>query len=186
MKLLAALALGAILNPGIVIRDIDGVRREPLKVEQGKVEALFFVTHDCPISNYYSREIRRICEGGAARGLSCALVYVDPTLTDDQVRKHAEEYGHGDYPKIVDRKHELVQATGAEITPTAMLITPDKKIAYKGRIDNFYAALGKTRRVVTEHDLRDAVDSVLAGHPVEKPESQPVGCYIPDLKAYGK
>ena len=184
MKWLAAFALSALLNPGVTVPDIDGVRREPLKVSKGRAEVLFFVTHDCPISNYYSHEIRRICEAGAAKGLSCSLVYVDPTLTNEQVRKHAGEYGHGAYPKIIDRKHELVKATGADITPTAVLVTADKQIAYRGRIDNFYAALGKTRRVITEHDLRDAIDSVLAGRRVEKPETSPVGCYIPDLKAY--
>ena len=186
MKWLAAFALYSILNPGVILQDIDGVKREPLKVEKGRAQVLFFVTHDCPVSNYYSHEIRRICEDGARRGLGCSLVYVDPTLTADQVRKHAAEYGHGNYPKIVDRKHELVKATGADITPTAVLITADKTIAYRGRIDNFYAALGKTRRVVTEHDLRDAIDAVFAGRKVEKPENSPIGCYIPDLKAYEK
>src|SRR5258707_166498 len=113
MKVLAALALGAILHPAVVVRDIDGVKREPLNVEKGHVEALFFVTNDCPISNYYAQEIRRICEEYAARGLGCALVYSDPALTDEQARKHAQEYRHGAYPKIVDRAHALVKATGA-------------------------------------------------------------------------
>ena len=75
-------------------------------------------------------------------------------------------------------------ATGATITPQAVVIRPDESIAYRGRIDNFYAALGRPRRVVTEHDLRDALDAVFAGKPVPKPETQAVGCYIPELSAY--
>jgi hypothetical protein len=179
MKWLAALALGTILHPSVAVRDIDGVNREPLKVDKGHLEALFFVTNDCPVSNYYAHEIRRICEDYAQRGLGCALVYSDPSLTDEQARKHAGEYGHGAYPKIVDRAHALVKATGAAITPTAVLIKPDQSIAYRGRIDNFYAGLGKPRQVVTEHDLRDAVEAVIAGRPVVKQETSPVGCYIP-------
>jgi hypothetical protein len=178
MRWLLLSALGLVLHPAIAVNDIDGVAREPLKVDKGHVEALFFVTNDCPVSNYYSHEIRRICDEYASRGVGCALVYTDPTLTDDQVRQHAKDYGHGAYPKIVDRSHQLVKATGAAITPTAVLIGPNESIAYRGRIDNFYAAIGKTRRVVTEHDLRDALDAVLAGHPVAKPETPPVGCYI--------
>ena len=65
---LAAFALSAILHPMVRVRDTQGIERLPLKVEHGKVEALFFVAHDCPISNYYSREIRRICEDYASRG----------------------------------------------------------------------------------------------------------------------
>ena len=146
MKWLLALALSSILHPSVTVQDIDGVSRTPLKVESGgRASALFFVTHDCPVSNYYSHEIRRICEEYGKRGVSCTLVYVDPTLTEAQVHKHAEEYGHGDYPKIIDRTHELVKATGADVTPTAIVIRPDASIAYRGRIDNFYAAIGKTR-----------------------------------------
>jgi hypothetical protein len=178
MKFLVLFALGTILHPSVAVRDIDGVLREPLKVEKGHVEALFFVTNDCPISNYYSHEIRRICEDYAQRGVGCALVYTDPALTDEQARRHAGEYGHGSYPKIVDRAHALVKATGAAINPTAVLIRPDASIAYRGRIDNFYAAIGKQRRIVTEHDLRDALEAVIAGRPVAKQEASPVGCYI--------
>jgi len=190
MKFPAAFAIGTILlaaapatirQPSIAIRDIDGVKREPLRVAPGHAEALFFVTEDCPVSNYYSREIRRICEDYAHRGLGCSLVYVDPATTDEKARKHAAEYGHGAYAKMVDREHVLIDATQAAITPTAVVIRSDETIAYRGRIDNFFAAIGKSRRVVTEHDLRDALDAVFAGKPVAKPETPVVGCYIDDL-----
>lgn len=178
MKWLFLFALSGVLHPAISVRDIDEVMREPLKVEKGRAEALFFLTNDCPVSNYYSHEIRRICEDYATRGVGCALVYTDPTMTDEQARQHSREYGHGAYPKIVDRTHALVKATGAAINPTAVVIRPDESIAYRGRIDNSFAAIGKQRRVVTEHDLRDALDAVIAGKPVAKPETSPIGCYI--------
>jgi hypothetical protein len=184
MNWLALFALGAVLTPSIRIKDIQGIERRPLKVEKGHAEAVFFVASDCPISNYYSHEIRRICEEYAGKGLGCSLVYIDPTMTDAAAAKHAQEYGHGAYPKIVDRTHALVAATGVTITPQAAVIRGDETIAYRGRIDNFYVALGRSRRVVTEHDLRDALDAVFAGRAAPKPETQAVGCYIPDLSAY--
>ena len=118
--------------------------------------------------------------------MSCSLVYVDPTLTEEQVRQHAQDYGLGDYPKIIDRRHELVAATRAEVTPTAVIVLRNGSIAYRGRIDNFYADFGKPRRMVTEHDVRDALDAVIAGKTVAKAEAKPVGCFIPDLKFYSK
>ena len=182
MKLSILLALGSVLHPGTQVRNVDGNRIEPLQVSKGHAEALFFVTQDCPVSNVYSHEIRRICEEYAQKGLGCSLVYVDAALSDDQARKHAQEYGHGSYPKIVDRQHALVKATGAEITPTAVLVAAGGSIAYRGRIDNLYASLGKARRVVTEHDLRDAIEAVLSGKPVARAEAPPVGCYIEPLR----
>ena len=65
---LALFALALALNPSLHLRDIDGIDRHPLKVEKGHAEALFFITEDCPISNYYSHEIRRICDDYAPKG----------------------------------------------------------------------------------------------------------------------
>lgn len=184
MNRLALLTLGAILHPSVAVRDVDGVRREPLKVGKGHFSALIFVTGDCPVSNYYSHEIRRICEEYAPRGLECTLVYTDPAMKDEDAARHAREYGHGSYPKVVDRDRALVQASGATITPEVVVIRPDESIAYRGRIDNYYAALTRPRAQVTEHDWRDALDAVIAGKPVAKPEVPAVGCFIPDKRFY--
>ena len=184
MRPLVLLALGSILHPSIAVRDVDGVRREPLKVEKGHLSALIFVTNDCPISNYYAHEIRRTCDEYAPRGLQCTLVYIDPTMKDADATRHAREYGHGDYPKVVDRDRALVDSTGATVTPEVVMIRADESIVYRGRIDNYYAELTKPRAQVTEHDWRDALNSVMAGKAVAKPEVPAVGCYIPDKKLY--
>jgi hypothetical protein len=186
MRWVAAFALTAILHPAVRVRDVNGVEHRPLQVEKGHAQAVFFVAHDCPISNYYSHEIRRICDEYSKRGLGCSLVFIEPNLSDADATQHAKEYGHGDYPKIVDRTHALVAATGVTITPEVVVIKDDETIAYRGRIDNFYVALGRSRRVVTEHDLRDTLDAVFSGKPVPTPETQAVGCYIPDLSAYSQ
>jgi len=68
--------------------------------------------------------------------------------------------------------------------PEAVVVLADGSIAYRGRIDNFYADYGKPRRMATEHNLRDALDAVLARKAVERPSTTPVGCFIPDLKFY--
>jgi hypothetical protein len=184
MNRLALLALGAILHPAILVRDVNGVAREPLRVEKGHISALIFVTNDCPISNYYSHEIRRTCEDYAGRGLECTLVYIDPTMKDVAAVQHARDFGHGDYPKVVDRDRALVAATGVTVTPEVVVVRPDETIAYRGRIDNYYVDLTKPRAQVTEHDWRDALDAVVAGKPVPKPEVPAVGCYIPEKKFY--
>jgi hypothetical protein len=184
MRPLVLLALGSVLHPGIVVRDVDGVRREPLKVEKGHLAALVFVTHDCPISNYYSHEIRRVCDEYKGRGVDCTLVYIDPTMRDEAAAKHARDYGHGDYPKVVDRERELVAATGVTVTPEVVVVRRDERIAYRGRIDDYYAQLTKPRAQVTVHDWRDALDEMLEGKAVVRPEVPAVGCAIPDKRFY--
>jgi hypothetical protein len=65
------------------------------------------------------------------------------------------------------------------VTPEAVVVTPAGVIKYRGRIDDRYIALGQQRRVVTSHDLRDAIDAVIGGKAVPHAETEAVGCFIP-------
>jgi hypothetical protein len=51
-------------------------------------------------------------------------------------------------------------------------------VRYRGRINNFYAALGKPRQQVAVHDLRDALEALMAGRPILNPETEALGCFI--------
>jgi hypothetical protein len=66
----------------------------------------------------------------------------------------------------------------------AVVVRPDERIAYRGRIDDYYAKLTKPRAQVTVHDWWDALDEALAGKAVARPEIPAVGCVIPDKKFY--
>jgi thiol-disulfide isomerase/thioredoxin len=145
------------------------------------ISVQFFITSDCPISNSYAPEIQRICAEYAPKGVSCELVYVDPTLTQADVDKHVKDFGYSSVPAILDATQKLVKIAGATITPEAAIIGPGGAVLYRGRIDNVYAALGKRRPEATEHDLRKALDEVLSGKPVSAPRTQAVGCYIPSI-----
>src|ERR1700691_6130002 len=163
------------------IHEVNGLDRRPLRVDTSKASVLFFISDECPISNAFAREIARICADYKSKGIGCDLVYVDAAMSDDQARKHAQEYGHGDYPRIVDRLHELVKATGVTVTPEAAVVNREGKAVYRGRIDDSVAALGQPRRPVKETDLRNALDAVVMGKAVEKPETKALGCYISDF-----
>jgi hypothetical protein len=145
---------------------------------RGNLTIEFFVMTDCPISNHYALEIRRICATYASHDVGCRLVYVDLSLGDEAARAHAREYQHGAYPVVVDRDRVLVRAAGATVAPEAAVLDANRRIIYRGRIDDFYADWGKARRVVREHTLRDALDAILAGRPVTQPRTPAVGCYI--------
>jgi len=175
----SALLFAIPLLPSVMLRDVDGHALKPLE-PAGPAEILFFITNDCPVANSYAPEIQHICSDYAAKGVACTLVYSDPSIDAAAIRKHRADYGYKDpISAVSDGTHQLAHATGATITPEAVVVGKAGKVLYRGRIDNFYAGLGKPRRVVTEHDLRQALDEVLAGKPVSHPQTQAVGCYIP-------
>jgi len=158
--------------------DIEGLDHGTLdSPARGRWTNLFFVRTDCPIANQYAPEIKRICADHAAVGVECLLVYVDGHLTADDVRRHVADFDL-ELPAILDRDHALVARAGATITPEAVIFATRAELEYRGRIDNRYAELGRPRRQVTEHDLRDALDDLVAGRAVRRPQTQATGCYI--------
>jgi len=164
------------VNPSLAVKDIHGQTQHPFE-GKGKAAMVFFITDDCPISNRYAHEIRRICEAYAGRA-SCTLDYIDASLTPEKVQKHLTEFGHGSYPAVIDTKQALVKAAGATVTPEVAVILADGTVAYRGRIDNTWATWGQNRSHATEFDLKNALDEVMAGKPVTVARTKAVGCYI--------
>ncbi len=171
------------VSPAISVRDTQGKMRKPFFAAPNTAAVVFFVTNDCPVSNGYAQEMRRICEAYKGKA-SCTLDYIDPTLSTETVAKHFTEYNHGDYPAVIDTEHALVKASGAQVTPEVVVVLPGGQIAYRGRIDNKYVALGRARQQPTVHDLRDVLDAVLSGKPVESSRTSPIGCYITPLEFF--
>ncbi len=168
-------------DTSLTLKDVSGKERKPFDLGADRASVLIFVLHDCPIANAYAPEISRIAAAYKTQPVRLALVYVDPDLTLKEINRHRKEYGHEGYTAFFDRKHQLVKATVAEVTPEAAVIDSSGRIAYRGRISNLYADYGKRRREATRHDLRAAIDAVLAGRPVATPRTEALGCFIPKL-----
>jgi hypothetical protein len=158
-------------------RDIDGRAVAPF-APAGKAHVLLFVQTDCPVSNTFAPEIQRICTAYASKGVGCTLAYEDVRVDAAGVRKHLNDYAYRGIPATIDSSRALADRAGATITPEAVVVDAAGAVRYRGRINNFYASLGKPRQRVTEHDLTDALDAILAGKPVPKPATEALGCFI--------
>jgi hypothetical protein len=149
-----------------------------------KAVVLLFVGYDCPISNSYTKEIVRLCNEFMPKKVAFCVVYADADISKDDARKHAKEYGFC-CPAILDPKMTLALKVGATVKPEAAVLSPQGELRYLGRIDNRYVDFGKRREQVTSHELRDALDAVLAGKPVATPRVKALGCDI-DLPKQSK
>src|SRR5262249_30324445 len=77
-----------------------------------------------------------------------------------------------------DDKGAAVEALKAAATPEAFVLDHNFVLRYRGRIDDGYSARLKKSRTITHHDLKDALDDLLAGKPVGTPLTKAVGCPI--------
>ena len=145
---------------------------------KSKLTVIFFLGHDCPISNTYAPEIDRIVREYSQKGCAAFLAYPSHDLTAAAAEKHRIEFRHS-ATGLMDPDQKLARAVGATITPEAAVLNQAGKVLYLGRIDDRHVDFGVARPEPTRRDLRLALDEALAGKPVSKPRTKAVGCFIP-------
>ena len=161
------------------VTDLEGRPAAPLATAADhRATVLLFITHDCPISNGYAPEIRRLCDAFGPRGVAFYLVYSDPSVTPVEARQHYHDYAYT-CAALLDPDHELARLAGATITPEAAVFLPNRQRIYRGRIDDLYVDLGKPRFHATSNDLRDVLDAIAKNQPLTARTTPAIGCHIP-------
>ncbi|HUK32993.1 MAG TPA: redoxin domain-containing protein [Vicinamibacterales bacterium] len=181
LRTLAAAAIALAMATPVRVPDLEGKLVDPLHSSAGTTSTvLLFISTDCPVSNRYAPDIRRLYETYSKDGVAFWLVYPNPADSTGDIRDHIKAFS---YPgtALRDPKHDLVKAAGATITPEAAVYDAKGTLTYRGRIDDRYSAVGIEKAQATRHDLQDAIAATLTGKPVRQKTTQAVGCYIADF-----
>jgi hypothetical protein len=162
------------------ITDLSGNPADPLS-DQGKVRVLLFVRTDCPITNRYAPELRRIADHFAQSPVAFFLVYSGRAESGPVVEKHIREYR---FPGtvILDPGHDLARRAHATVAPEAAIFDHAGRLVYHGRIDDRWISFGTSRPQPTVHDLESAVTAALAGKPPREQTTQAIGCALEDVR----
>ena len=166
----------------VLVQTLTGAPVDALQAPKGTTAIVFlFTSTDCPISNRYAPEVRRIAETFASKGVTFRLVYPNPAETAAAIREHMSAFAYaGATEALRDPTHALVKFAGATVTPEAAVYTGGR-IVYRGRIDDRHVDLGVERPAATRRDLFDALTAIVAGKVVAQPTTQAVGCFIADF-----
>ncbi len=158
----------------------DGGRHRSAELRDARAGVLIFLATDCPISNRYAPVIHELESEYKIRGVMFFAVFSGVDSSAGEIKKHLADFSL-DMPGLLDPGALLAKQTGARVTPEAVVISPDGRMAYTGRIDNRYVDWGKTRPEATEHDLKDALEAVLARRAVAHATTKALGCAISGL-----
>jgi hypothetical protein len=181
---LAVLAIPALCNqPGTAaaaVRDLDGQVVRPFS-DDAKANVFLFVRTDCPVTNRYAPELKRVAARFSPKGVRFWLVYPDRSESADSIRKHIETYGFPGTP-VRDPGRAVERYAKATVAPEAAVFDAQGQLRYHGRIDDRWISYGKSRQEASRHDLEVAISEVLEGRPVSMPETKAIGCYLADLE----
>lgn len=179
MKYYVLILAAALASAGTGTLDLAGNASDPFATPAA-ARVFIFVRTDCPLTNRYAPELRRIAEEFAAQSVQFWLVYPDPSETTAKIQRHMMDYSFPGRP-LRDPHHDLVKRAHAEIAPEAAVFDSKNELVYHGRIDDLWVAPGRARPMPTTHDLEDAVAAVLEGKSPKSAETHAVGCSLADV-----
>lgn len=140
---------------------------------------VMFLCNHCPYVVHVNPEIVRIAMDYQAKGVAFVAISSNdvknfPDDAPDKMKVHALQTGYS-FPYLYDESQEVARAYDAACTPDFYIFDKNRKLYYRGRIDN---SRPKTDTPVTGADLRAALDAVLAGKPAPQPQYPSGGCNI--------
>ena len=178
------LAIGS-RAPNFELPGIDGAIHKLSDYSASSVLVVIFTCNHCPIAQMYERRIAQLAADYKDRGVSVVAIEpndpnaitideLDSSDTSDSLEemKIRAQYKHLTYPYLYDGETQSVtDAYGPQATPHAFVFDSGRRLRYEGRMDNSYRA-----ELVTTHEVRDAIDALLAKREVVVKHTGVFGC----------
>ncbi|MEO0899752.1 MAG: redoxin domain-containing protein [Bacteroidota bacterium] len=137
-----------------------------------------FLSEDCPICRYYTLELNQMYEDYKDKGIGMVGMFPNRSSTERKIKEFKEKYKLA-FPLKREYLQHVSREFGVRVTPEVVVYDEgEKKVIYKGRIDNTYAALGKRRAKPSQREMRKVLDAIVNDQPIIPSETTSVGCFI--------
>lgn len=166
--------------PAFFLPDVVTGRTISLDTFAGKKAlVVMFICHHCPFVKHVKTELARIGDDYSVRGAAVVGISSnDPAVSSDDspegLERMAAEWGLN-FPVCYDETQEIAKKYQAACTPDFFVFDSNRKLVYRGQLDDSRPSNGKP---VTGADLRAAIDAVLEDRQVAAEQRASLGCNI--------
>ena len=164
--------------PAFDLPATDGKRYTLDHFKDARALLIVFTCNHCPYAKAVENRLIRIAKDYRAKGLAMVLISSNDTdaVPDDSfenMRQRAQEKAYP-FPYLFDGSQDVARSYHAACTPDPYLFDAERRLAYRGQIDDNWQEPDK----ITRQDLREAIEATLAGRPVAEPQTPSMGCNI--------
>ena len=140
---------------------------------------VLFICNHCPYVKHIRAGLAQLARDYLPKQVAIAGINSNDVenYPDDSPAKMKEESKSAGYlfPYLYDESQAVAKAYRAACTPDIYLFDKNRKLVYRGQLDESRPGNGIP---VTGKDLRAALDAVLAGRPVSANQKASMGCNI--------
>jgi len=171
------LQLGA-SAPDFDLPATDGKNYSLASFKDARLLVVLFTCNHCPYVIGSEDRMIRFYTDYQPRGVQLVAINSNeteghPTDSFDHMKTRVKEKGFK-FPYLRDETQEIALKYGALRTPHYYVFDAGRKLRYTGRMDDNPRNPGKE----ATHELRDAVDAILAGKSPAVPLTNPIGCNV--------
>ncbi len=142
-----------------------------------KAVVFIFISPECPLCQSYSLTLKQLYSTYKKNGVAFIGIIPGNDFTPAQVKEYQTTYGIT-FPLYYDYQLKFVHFFQASVTPEVFLINQTGKLLYSGRIDNWAYEVSRKRKVITDHNLRDAIVAFTENKGLKITKTKAIGCFI--------
>lgn len=158
---------------------VSGKRLSRDDFAQKKLLLVMFLCRHCPYVQHIKKELRQL--GKDYAGKDVALVGIcsnDAQNYPDDAPESLQQFAQSEglvFPLLYDESQDIAKIYTAACTPDFFLYNRERKLIYRGQLDDSRPGNGKP---LNGHDLRAAINAALADKPVTANQKPATGCNI--------
>jgi len=142
------------------------------------VLVVMFICNHCPYVKAVEDRLIRLARELEPRGVQFVAICSNdadnyPDDAFDRLAARWRERGYG-FPYLHDEAQDVAHAFGAVCTPDIFVYDGDRRLAYRGRVDDSW----KDESRVTKRELAEAIEALVAGQRPPREQRPSMGCSI--------
>jgi peroxiredoxin len=140
---------------------------------------VMFICNHCPFVKHVADQLAQVGREAIGRGIGVVAISANdvathPADSPEQMVREAEERGYP-FPYLYDESQEVAKAYKAACTPDFFLFDAGRRLVYRGQLDDSRPGNDVP---VTGHDLRQAIEALVAGRSPVAEQRPSIGCNI--------
>ena len=140
---------------------------------------VMFICNHCPFVVHVREQLAELGRDYAARGVAIYAINSNDAERypqDGPLQMKAEAARAGfTFPYLFDENQDVAKSYRAACTPDFYVFDAGKRLQYRGQLDD---SRPSNREPIDGHDVRNALDAVLAGSTAQSPQIPSIGCSI--------
>jgi peroxiredoxin len=165
--------------PDFHLPDTSGRTVSLADFEDAKLLMVAFICNHCPFVKHVRNELAAMADEYREKGVAFVAINANdaeayPDDSMENMQKEVQEVGYH-FPYLLDATQAVAKAFDAACTPDFYLFGENRALIYRGQLD---PSRPGNDIPVTGEDLRQALDTALAGGQVSPEQTPSMGCNI--------